>query len=99
MPKLGTVIATTKKDGAKHLAPLIPEAIRVLFEPRPLTPFENPDDYDRLLVGIAHEVSPNDTFEWFWVKDIVDLVWEARRLRLFKVLLMRVSSRKAGGRL
>src|SRR5262245_55093349 len=93
-----SVAAHQPRDGDK-LARVIADDTRFLFEPRPLTRHEDPGDYDRLLVFIAQDVKPRDIIEWFWVKDIVDLAWEARRLRLFKVLLMEVNMRKAGGRL
>src|SRR6478752_2161041 len=48
---------------------------------------------------IVQDVKPRDIIERFWVKDIVDLVWESRRLRLYKVLLTQIRMRKAGGRL
>ena len=86
-------------SGAEQLAPIIPDEIRFLFEPRPLTLHENPGDYDRLLAFIVQDVKPRDIIEWFWVKDILDLVWEARRLRLYKVLVTQLRMRKAGGRL
>jgi hypothetical protein len=83
----------------KQLAPIIPDEIRFVFEPRPLTLHEDPGDYDRLLAFIVQDVKPRDIIEWIWIKDILDLVWEARRLRLYKVLVTRVRMRKAGGRL
>jgi hypothetical protein len=46
---------------------------------------------------IAQDVKPRDIIEWFWVKDIADLVWEARRLRFYKALLTRIRMPKAGG--
>jgi hypothetical protein len=92
-------VAQNLRRDAEQLAPLIPDEIRFLFEPRPLTPHEDPCEYDRLLAFIVQDVKPRDIIEWIWVKDILDLVWEARRLRLYKVLVMRVRMRKAGGRL
>jgi hypothetical protein len=91
--------AANQPKSAEQLAPIIPDDIRFLFEPRPLTIHEDPGDYDRLLALIVQDVKPRDMIEWIWVKDIVDLAWEARRLRLYKVLVTRVRMRKAGGRL
>jgi hypothetical protein len=91
--------APNQPKSAEQLAAIIPDDIRFLFEPRPLTIHEDPADYDRLLAFIAQDVKPRDTIEWTWVKDIVDLAWEVRRLRLYKVIIMRLRMRKAGGRL
>jgi hypothetical protein len=91
--------APIQPHGPKQLAPIIPDEIRFIFEPRPLTIHEDPGHYDRLLALIVQDVKPRDIIEWIWIKDIVDLVWEARRLRLYKVLVTQVRMRKAGGRL
>jgi hypothetical protein len=91
--------ASVQPHVPKQLAPIIPDEIRFVFEPRPLTIHEDPGHYDRLLALIVQDVKPRDIIEWIWVKDILDLVWEARRLRLYKVLVTRVRMRKAGGRL
>ena len=99
MPKRATAMVATQRKGTQQLAPLIPDAIRVLFEHRPLTRDESPEDYDQLLAGIAQDVEPKTRIEWFWIKDIVDLAWEAHRLRRYKVLVIEVNMRKAGGRL
>jgi hypothetical protein len=74
--KAVSVTANQPKDG-QQLAPIIPNDIRFLFEPRPLTLHEDPGDYDRLLAFIVQDVKPRDIIEWIWVKDILDLVWEA----------------------
>src|SRR4051794_28931902 len=99
MPKRATAMVATQRKEAEQFAPLIRDAIRVLFEPRPLTRGENPEDYDRLLAAIVQDVDPRNTIERIWVKDIVDLAWEAHRLRRYKVLVIEVNMRKAGGRL
>jgi hypothetical protein len=53
-------------------------------------PFEGEDTaaYDELLARISGAVKPTDIFEEIWVGDIVDLVWEAVRLRRLKTSLM-----------
>jgi hypothetical protein len=33
---------------------------------------------------IAKSIGPTDFIEWLWIKDILDLSWEIRRLRGFK---------------
>jgi hypothetical protein len=92
-------VTASQPKGGQQLAPIIPNDIRFLFDPRPLTVHEDPGVYDRLLACIVQDVKPRDIIEWIWVKDILDLVWEARRLRFYKVLVMQVRMRKAGGRL
>jgi biotin carboxyl carrier protein len=59
-----------------------------LFGPPPLLEGEDTAAYDDLLVRISGAVKPADIFEEIWVRDIVDLVWEAFRLRRFKANLM-----------
>jgi hypothetical protein len=59
-----------------------------LFGPAPLFEGEDTAAYDELLVRISGAVKPADIFEEIWVRDIVDLVWEALRLRRLKANLM-----------
>ena len=59
-----------------------------LFDPAPLLEGEDTAAYDELLVRISGAVKPADIFEEIWVRDIVDLVWEALRLRRLKANLM-----------
>src|SRR5262249_49783920 len=59
-----------------------------LFGPPPLLEGEDTAAYDELLVRISGAVKPADIFEEIWVRDIVDLVWEAFRLRRLKANLM-----------
>jgi hypothetical protein len=50
--------------------------------------------YDELLARISGAVKPTDIFEEIWVHDIVDLVWEAFRLRRLKANLMTATAHK-----
>ena len=74
-------------------APSIPEHILRIFGDPPLLSTENPEIYFLLLRTIAQEVCPQNVIEWFWVKDLVDLTWEIRRLRRFKTVLMEIERR------
>ena len=56
--------------------------------PAPLFEGEATAAYDELLVRVSGAVKPADIFEEIWVRDIVDLVWEALRLRRLKANLM-----------
>jgi hypothetical protein len=60
----------------------------VPFGPAPLIEGEDAVAYDELLVRISTAVRPHDIFEEIWVRDIVDLVWEAFRLRRLKACVM-----------
>ena len=62
----------------------IPRHLDFLFEDRPLLPDENADQYDALLRSIFHQVHPADVIEAIWVKEITDLIWEAKRLRRWR---------------
>jgi hypothetical protein len=59
-----------------------------LFGPPPLIEGEDARVYDELLTQISTAVKPADILEDIWVRDIVDLVWEALRLRRLKANLM-----------
>jgi hypothetical protein len=65
-----------------------------LFGPPPLLEGEDTAAYDDLLVRISGAVNPADIFEEIWVRDIVDLVWEAFRLRRLKANLMTAVAHK-----
>src|SRR5262249_50914352 len=79
-PKPST-IPTTPAERAGRLA---------LFGPPPLLDGEDTAAYDELLVRISGAVKPADILEEIWVRDVVDLVWEAFRLRRLKANLMTV---------
>src|SRR5215470_6729238 len=65
-----------------------PAAPLALLGPAPLFEGEATAAYDELLVRVSGAVKPADIFEEIWVRDIVDLVWEALRLRRLKANLM-----------
>src|SRR5580704_8839469 len=67
----------------------------VPFGPAPLIEGEDAAAYDELLVRISAAVRPHDIFEEIWVRDIVDLVWEAFRLRRLKACVMTAGARFA----
>jgi hypothetical protein len=59
-----------------------------MLGPPPLFEGDDAAAYDELLARISGAVKPADIFEEIWVRDIVDLVWEAFRLRRLKANLM-----------
>jgi len=66
----------------------IPSDLQPLFDDPPVLSTENSSQYRTLLDQIAKCVKPKDVIEWLWVRDIVDLSWEIRRLRRFKALFI-----------
>ncbi|WP_165937781.1 HNH endonuclease [Methylobacterium segetis] len=66
---------------SQELLPALPAHLAFLFEERPLLPGESSDQYDAILTSIAQEIKPRDAIEGIWTKNVVDLIWEAKRLR------------------
>jgi hypothetical protein len=64
------------------------------FGPPPLIDGENSDEYKDLLAHVSATVKPADILEDIWVRDIVDLVWEAWRLRRLKAALIAANAHK-----
>jgi hypothetical protein len=54
----------------------------------PLLSTEDPKVYADLLSQVARAARPRHMLEWIWVRDFVDLTWEAQRLRRYKVMLI-----------
>jgi hypothetical protein len=59
-----------------------------LLGPAPLIPSDHAAGYGTLLAGISGTVRPTDLIEEAWVRDVVDLIFEAVRLRRLKAALM-----------
>ncbi|MFI4976903.1 MAG: hypothetical protein ACHP84_20405 [Caulobacterales bacterium] len=76
-------------------SPIVPIDIRALLGPAPITTFESEDAYERVLAQLALAVSPGDFVEWIWVKDIVDLEWDAARARRAKGVRLALARRAA----
>lgn len=51
--------------------------------------------YAGLLARVRADVGPRDILEEFWVRDVVDLLWETLRLRRMKASLVTVATRGA----
>ena len=71
-----------------EVMPAIPAHLDFVFAERPLLPGEDTEQYDELLRSIVQQVKPIDVIEAIWVKDIVDLIWEAKRLRRWRVQIL-----------
>jgi hypothetical protein len=63
------------------IQPAIPPQFNFLLADRPVLNDEDPTQYDTLLCAMVQHVKPINVIEVMWVKDIVDLNWEAKRLR------------------
>ena len=55
--------------------------LQVLFGPPALLPGESPAAYWRLYSLFQADLAPADVIEKMWLRDLVDLQWEVRRLR------------------
>lgn len=82
-----------------EILPAIPAHLDFLFADRPLLPGENGEQYDALLRSIVQQVEPADVIEAIWVKDVVDLIWEAKRLRRWRGQILVHAQVKAVGEL
>jgi hypothetical protein len=58
------------------------------FGPPPLFVGEDPARYQAMRDQISTAVVPLDFLEEIWVNDVIDLVWEAQRLRRLKAALL-----------
>jgi hypothetical protein len=56
--------------------------------PPPLIDGEDPDAYRHILDQMTARVIPQDAFEEVWLRDIVDLTWEAVRWRRYAAALV-----------
>ena len=62
------------------------------FGPPPLLESEDATAYDDLLTRISTAVKPTNIIEDIWVREFVDLTWEALRLRRLKTALLTASA-------
>ena len=63
---------------------LYPASISHLIEERPLIWYESPEQYDQLLRDIFGEMAPQGVLECIFVKNLVDYIWELRRMKKMK---------------
>jgi hypothetical protein len=69
--------------------------LQALLGPPSIIYGEAKDGYDALFARVQASVRPKDIFEEFWVKDVVDLVWWAQRLRRLKDNLLVATTQEA----
>jgi hypothetical protein len=65
---------------------------RAQFGPPPVFDGEDAAAYEALLERVAGAVRPTDVLEEIWVRDVVDLAWDAMRLRRLRAGLMTVAA-------
>ena len=80
------LVPAERKEIASH-----PD-LQTLLGPPLLLEGEDAAAYAALNQGIRDAVVPKDIIEDIWVRDVVDLVWEAMRLRRFKAKFMNTSA-------
>src|SRR5262245_24628779 len=66
-----------------------------LFGARPLIAGEDAAAYDELVARVTAHVKPADILEELWVRDVVDLFWEALRLRRLKAKVIAAAAPRA----
>ena len=81
--------AGVASDDAQTVLPAIPHHLGFLFDDKPLLPDEDPAQYEALLREFVREIGPKDVVDAMYVKDIVDLIWDAQRLRRWRRLTLR----------
>lgn len=74
---------------------LLPERFSHLLAERPLLWNEDEEDYDTLFGEIFAELDPKGMIEAILSKDIVDHMWEARRMRRMKTAALLVELPRA----
>jgi hypothetical protein len=74
-------------------SPVIPREVRAILGRPALIPGEDPAAYERLLAEVSIAARPADTIEWLLIEDVVNLVWEAQRLRRTKAGLLTLGQR------
>ncbi|WP_162560702.1 hypothetical protein [Methylobacterium durans] len=90
MEKLVDRSNTTRQTERKNaeslheILPALPENLWFLFDDKPLLPDEDVGQYDAILNCIVQQVKPSDVVETLWVKNIIDLIWESKRLQLWR---------------
>ncbi len=76
-----TTASTEADTGPRRL---YPASISYLIEERPLLWYESPQEYDQLLRDIFDEMAPQGALECILVKNLVDYIWELRRMKKMK---------------
>jgi hypothetical protein len=87
---------TTPALGRDTAALSSPSAdLQALLGPPPVIYGEAKDAYDVFFARVQASVRPKDIFEEIWVRDVVDLVWWAQRLRRLRDNLLVAKTQEA----
>jgi hypothetical protein len=89
-----TEIPRTTSHPAETVVQPVPANEIDFFGPAPLIPGEDEGAYQALLSRAVTVTDPRDIFEEIWVREVVDLTWEALRLRRLKAYLFRATAYK-----
>ena len=73
----------------------LPSHVEAIFGEPPVLSTENRDIYQSVLLDIANQIRPQTIFEWSWVKDLTDLIWEIRRYRWQIILILQAAFKPA----
>jgi hypothetical protein len=74
----------------------VPNAVALLVgQSPPLLPDEAEDDWYELFNGITQEIAPTTNLEWFAVADIVDILLDMSRLRVWKHAMLVIGRHRA----
>lgn len=77
------------------IMPAVPAHLNFILEDRLLLPDECAEHYEAIVRSIVNELEPKDIFEAIWTKDIIDLIWDAKRLRRWRSLILVQADLKA----
>jgi hypothetical protein len=80
--------ASTEISGLPIPSTVLPPPPAALAGAPALVPGESPTSFDELLARVTATLQPSDVIEQMFIRDIVDLAWEALRLRRLKANLM-----------
>ena len=72
-----------------------PKLVRYVGISPALLPGEEEEDFFGLFDIMTDEIAPKTNIEWFALADVVDLLWDIGRLRLWKSAILVVSRREA----
>src|ERR1700692_4362596 len=72
-----------------------PKLVRYVGISPALLPGEEEEDFYGLFDIMTDEIAPKTNIEWFALADVVDLLWDIGRLRLWKSAILVVSRREA----
>src|SRR5437764_1440763 len=84
---------------AGEMTRTVPAEVRAYLGAPPLISGENPEAHEELLARVGGAVRPKDAVEWLCVADVVNLTWEAQRLRRLKAKLLNAARQEAVERL